>query len=75
MTLKYVGERAFNCRLAEFSYEEHEDDRFMRIANALEEEGYKIDTGVEGWAAIKVENRNEFEEVKRIFQALRRTIR
>lgn len=75
MTLRYVGERAFDHRLAEFSYEDHEEDRFMRIANALEEEGYKIDTGIANWAAIKVEDRDEFEEVKRDFQRLRRTIR
>lgn len=75
MTLKYVGERAFNRRLAEFSYEENEEDRFMDIAEALEEEGYKIDTGVYGWAAIVVEDRDEFEEVKKAFQRLRRTIR
>lgn len=75
MTLKYVGERAFKQRLAEFTYEDREEDRFMRIAEALEEEGYKIDTGVENWAAIVVDDRDEFEEVKKTFQRLRRTIR
>ncbi len=75
MTLKYVGARAFEHRLAEFSYEDKEEDRFIKIAEALEEEGYKIDTGVEGWAAIKVEDRDEFEEIKKDFQRLRRAIK
>lgn len=74
MTLKYVGSRAFDYPLAEFSYEEHEEDRFMKIAEALKSEGYKIDTGVQGWAAIRLEDYSEFEEVKRIFQKLRRGI-
>lgn len=78
MTLNYVGERAFNernHRLAEFSYKENEEERFMRIASALEEYGYKIDTGVEGWAAIEVDDMTEFEEIKKDFQYLRRTIK
>ena len=75
MTLNYVGKRAFEKRLAEFSYEENEAERFMKIANALEEYGYKIDTGVEGWAAIEVDDRSEFEEVKKDFRYLRRTIK
>lgn len=75
MTLKYVGERAFDHRLAEFNYEEHEEERFFKIAEELKEEGYNIDTGVEGWAAIRVEDRIEFEEVKRDFQRIRRAIK
>ena len=75
MTLKYVGERAYDHRLAEFTYEEHEEERFFKIAEELKEEGYNIDTGVEGWAAIRVEDRNEFEEVKRDFQRIRRSIK
>ena len=75
MTLNYVGERKYNERLAEFSYKENEEERFMKIASALEEYGYKIDTGVEGWAAIVVDDRNEFEEVKKDFQHLRKAIK
>lgn len=74
MTLKYVGSKAFDYPLAEFNYEEEESERFMRIAQALEDEGYKIDTGVQGWAAIRVEDRSEFEEIKRIWKNLKRKI-
>ncbi len=75
MTLKYVGKRAFDERLAEFNYTEKETERFDRIAEELENEGYKVDSGVEGWAAIKVEDRDEFEEIKKDFQRLRRAIK
>lgn len=75
MTLRYVGERAFDRRLAEFNYTEKEEERFDRIAHQLEDEGYKVDSGVEFWAAIEVEDRKEFEEVKRAFQRLRREIK
>ena len=75
MTLKYVGERAFDRRLAEFTYDDHEEERFMKIADALQEAGYDIDTGVQNWAAIKVEDRDEFDEVKELFQDLRRKIK
>ncbi len=75
MTLKYVGSRAYKHRLAEFSYEDKEEDRFMKIAEALREEGYEMDTGVEYWAAIKVEDRKEFDEIKKAFQRLRRSIK
>lgn len=72
MKLNYVGNRAFEKRLAEFSYEENEAERFMKIADALNEYGYKIDTGVEGWAAIEIDDHSEFEEIKKDFQYLRR---
>ena len=75
MRLKYVGERAFRNRLAEFSYDEKEEERFKKIAHALEEYGYKIDTGIYLWAAIEVEDFEEFKEVKRDFQHLRRSIK
>lgn len=74
MTLNYIGSRANKERLAEFSYENKEENRFMRIAEALRREGYDIDVGVQNWAAIKVEDRAEFDKVKRDFQRLRRKI-
>lgn len=75
MTLKYVGTRQYDHRIAEFSYNEQEYERFMRIAEALEDEGWKIDTGVEFWAVIAVEDRSEFEEVKKDFQRIRKAIK
>lgn len=75
MTLKYVGSRAFNHRLAEFRYEDHEEERFMKIAEAFEEAGYKIDTGVQNWATIKVDDKDEFDEIKELFKDLKRKIK
>lgn len=75
MTLKYVGSRAFRHRLAEFSYDDHEEDRFDKIVEALRAEGYEVDNGVENWAAIRVCDREEFDEVKELFQQLKKDIK
>ena len=77
MTLKYIGTRVYNSpngeRLAEFSYKPEEEERFYRIIEKLEEYGYKVTTGVEGWASIGVFDRAEFDELRRDFQHIRRT--
>ena len=61
MTLKYVGKRAFNGRLAEFSYSDDEEEQFNAIAEELKKCGYHIDVAIAGWAAIKVA---DFEETE-----------
>ncbi len=79
MTLKYIGERAMGkseFRIAEFNYNiGEEDERAERIFDALREEGYDVDSGIEGWAAIRIEDKSEFKEIMRIFKKLKRTIR
>lgn len=75
MEIHYVGEREFRQRLAEFSYEDKEEDRFFAIAKAMEERGWNIDVGVQNWAAIDVIDRNEYEEVKADWMELKRAIK
>ena len=55
MTINYVGCRAWRESPSRISYTEKEECRFLKIANYLRDLGYEIDTGVEGWAAIRVE--------------------
>lgn len=75
MEVHYVGKREFRQRLAEFSYEDKEEDRFFAIAKAMEERGWNIDVGVQNWAAIEVVDRNEYEEVKSDWIELKKTIK
>ena len=75
MTINYVGERAWKHRLAEFSYRENETERFMKIAESLRETGYDIDTGCEGWAAIRVDDRNEYNQVVEDYRKAKRLIK
>lgn len=75
MEVHYVGKREFRQRLAEFSYEDKEEDRFFAIAKAMEERGWDIDVGVQNWAAIEVMDRGEYEEVKADWMELKREIR
>lgn len=75
MTLNYVGNRAFKTRLAEFEYSEKEEKRFMKIAGFMKKEGWNIDTGVEGWAAIEVEDREQFNEVMADFKKAKKLIK
>ena len=75
MEIHYVGKREFRQRLAEFSYEDEEEDRFFAIAKAMEEKGWKIDVGVQNWAAIEVMDRDEYEEVKADWMKIKRAIK
>ena len=43
MEVHYVGKKAFRQRLAEFTYDDKEEDRFFAIANAMEVKGWNID--------------------------------
>lgn len=72
MTIKYVGSRAFDHPIAEFSYTAKEEERFFKIVEALEEEGWKIVAGIEGWAAIAVFDKEEYNEVNKDFQRLKK---
>lgn len=74
MEIHYVGKRKFRQRLAEFSYEDKEEDRFFAIAKAMEERGWNIDVGVQNWAAIEVTDRGEYEEVKADWIELKRKL-
>lgn len=64
MEIHYVGKKVFRQRLAEFTYEDKEEDRFFAIAKAMEARGWNIDVRVQNWAAIEIVDHNEFEEVK-----------
>ena len=75
MTLNYVGNRQNKTRLAEFTYTEREEARFLRIVNRLDSLGYEVDTGVLGWAAVEVADRAEYDMLKADFQAARREIK
>lgn len=75
MEIHYVGKKAFRQRLAEFTYEDKEEDRFFAIAKAMETRGWDIDVGVQNWAAIKVDDRNEYEEIKSDWIELKKTIK
>ena len=58
-----VGGYCKGKRFAEFSYEDHEEERFFKIADHLKKQGWDIDTGVYNWAAIEVSDREEYEAV------------
>ena len=76
MKLTYVGHRQFKNRLAEFSYTDSEEKRFMKIADYLQTEcGYNVDTGVMNWAAIEVEDKAEFDEVMKDFREAKKIIK
>lgn len=78
MTIKYVGNRGnlhHGIRMAEFTYTEREAERFLRIVDKLKAMGWKVDTGVECWAAIVVEDRAEFNNVKADYKEIKRTTR
>lgn len=83
MTIKYVGTRdnnrvggyCRNKRFAEFSYRDEEQDRFFKIAEYLEMQGYSIDTGVFNWALIEVADREEYNEVAARFKEAKRVIK
>ena len=72
MTLTYVGNRASKTRLAEFGYNDKEEQRFLEIAAKLKELGWCIDTSVENWAGCEVEDKNEFELLKSDWKRMRR---
>ena len=74
MEIHYVGKRKFRQRLAEFSYEDKEEDRFFAITKAMEERGWNIDVGVQNWAAIEVMDHGEYEEVKADWIELKRKL-
>lgn len=75
MTIKYVGNRQFKTRLAEFTYEDHEEARFEKIAEYMRSEGYDIDTGCANWAAIEVDDRNEYEQVVETYKKAKKMIK
>ena len=83
MTIKYVGTRdnnrvggyCRNKRFAEFSYRDEEQERFFKIADCLEMQGYEIDTGVANWAIIEVADREEYNEVVERFKEAKRAIK
>lgn len=83
MTLSYVGNRENNkiggsCRgkrFAEFTYTDKEEERFFKIVECLEMQGYNIDTGVMNWAVCEVENKAEFDSVKEAFQKAKKIIK
>ena len=74
MTIKYVGNRAFEARLAEFAYTEKEEKKAEMIIELLKDRGYKVDDGVYGWAAIKVEDREEYEDVKNDYKEIKKKV-
>lgn len=74
MTIKYVGNRAFEKRLAEFSYNEKEEKKADLIIELLRDCGYKVDDGVYGWAAIVVEDREEYEDVKKDYKEIKKKV-
>ena len=75
MTIQYVGSRQFRMRLAEFSYTDKEEARFMKIADHLRGLGYDVDTGVENWAAIRVSDRDEYEQVLEDYKEAKKLIK
>lgn len=75
MTVKYVGNRQFKNRLAEFTYEDREEARFDKIAEYLRNEGYDIDTSVANWAAIEVADRDEYEQVVETYKKAKKMIK
>lgn len=76
MTLNYVGNRQFRNRLAEFGYTENEEDTALDILAILENDfGYDVKAGVQGWAAIRVDDRDEFNEVMKDYKEAKKMLR
>lgn len=82
MTLTYAGNRKlcnyrnqFKGRLGEIEYNEHEEQRLLKIADYLREQGWEVDTGVEGWAGIQVEDRSEFDLLMEDYKTAKKIIK
>ena len=76
MRLQYVGNRAYNKRLAEFSYtdEEMEQGDVWKILKELERVGYEVTTDAYmSW--IVVADRDEFNQVKADYKVAKEVVR
>lgn len=80
MNINYIGLRATAnfktpTRLAEILYND-EDERDTKIAKyvikLLRINGYKVDNGVSGWAAIPVDNRDNYDEILQDYKKFKR---
>lgn len=71
-----VGGGCKGKRLAEFEYSEKETERFFKIVEYLEDQGYSgIDTGVAEWAAVVVIDRDEYNDLAQLFKEAKRLIK
>lgn len=83
MTITYTGNRQTKSlrgnlsgiRLAEISYNENESTLMDRMAKLLEVKGWKVDTGVEGWASVEVLDRDEYNQFVEDYKEAKRCIK
>lgn len=76
MRLQYVGNRAYDKRLAEFSYTDEEMDQgdVWKILKELERVGYEVIT--DAWMSwIRVGDRDEFNQVKADYKVAKKMVR
>ncbi len=79
MTIKYVGLRAtanfkYPVRLAEISYNDEsiKDSKIAeRVIKVLRIRGYEIDDGIAGWAAIRVNDKEDFTELMEHYKEIK----
>lgn len=80
MTAIYVGTRKTAklkkpCRMAEIAYSDNETTFAQRVFDLLEIKGWEVDAGVENWAAVQVEDRDEFNVFMKDFKEAKTCIR
>lgn len=83
MIINYTGSRQTKdlhnqlsgIRLAEISYNENEFVLMNRMAQLLEVKGWEIDSSVEGWAAVEVADRDEYNKFMADYKEAKRCIK
>ena len=77
MTVTYRGEQNYGRkslhRIAEINYDEEREGLLMaKMIKPLELKGWSIDNGVEGWAAVEVEDREEYKAFMRDYKEVKK---
>ena len=78
MTVRYRGQQInnyngkMNPRIAEISYDEATEQTLLdKMKKPLEIRGWSMDNGVGGWAAVEVEDMEEYKEfMKDLLEAM-----
>ena len=79
MTVRYRGQQINNYngkmmpRIAEISYDEDTEQTLLdKMKKPLEIRGWSMDNGVGGWAAVEVEDMEEYKEFMKDYKEIKR---
>ena len=78
MKIAYVGNRAhhttYGDRIAEVYYSDKEEEKALDMAWVLEMAGWKVDTGIYGVFYVKVEDREDYDELVEMYKDLKKEL-